>query len=214
MTTAAPEIETVYETTLQTIYSCGPTVSNCPEASTTTPVVVASTSAPPASTSSSCPASLSSGNYQYPHLIVPVSSAYPGEAIGTEYDATINNTVKTIYNFDIPTSYSGHPCSLVFLFPTEFELETSSYTFSGNGVFDFTEISPVASSSTTYNTQGAIIKDFGEVTVTPGSSIVVATFDCPAGETVAYEISSVSGTSFEYFQDYNPSPIGLYVVEC
>jgi hypothetical protein len=37
--------------------------------------------------------------------------------------------------------------------------------------------------------------DFGDKTVTPRSSTVVASFVCPAGQAVSYEISSVSGSS-------------------
>ncbi len=47
--------------------------------------------------------------------------------------------------------------------------------------------------------------------MTPGLSAVVTGFACPAGHAVSYEISSGSGSSLSYFQDYNPSPIGLYI---
>merc|ERR1711964_671596 len=87
------------------------------------------------STGKTCPTTLS-GEYQYPHLIVPIS------------------------NFDIPSSYTG-TCSLVFLFPEQSQLETSSFTFSGNGEFDFTQLSSVATQSTTYATQGGVKTDFG-----------------------------------------------------
>ncbi|TVY75844.1 putative but2-like protein [Lachnellula suecica] len=171
-------------------------------------------SSAPASTASSttCPANLS-GSYQYPHLIVPVSSTSPNTAAGTSYNGNIDSTTSSIFNFDIPSSYTG-TCSLVFLFPEQSQLETSSYTFSGNGVLDFKQLSTVATQSTTYANQGTVKSDLGDFTVKPGTSTVVATFACPAGQAVSYEISSVSGTSLEYFQDYNPSPIGLYITSC
>jgi hypothetical protein len=159
-----------------------------------------------------CPSNLN-GVYQYPHLIVPVSKSSPNKAYGTQYNGKVTSDISSIFNFDIPASYTG-TCSLVFLFPKQSQLETSSYTFSGDGVIDFTQLSTFASQSTTYASQGSVAKNFGSKTVTPGSSIVVSTFACPAGKTVSYELSAVSGTSLEYFQDYNPSPIGLYITSC
>jgi len=164
------------------------------------------------STGKTCPTTLS-GEYQYPHLIVPVSKSNKDTAYGTSYNGKITSDISTIFNFDIPSSYTG-TCSLVFLFPEQSQLETSSFTFSGNGEFDFTQLSSVATQSTTYATQGGVKTDFGVKTATPGSSVVVSTFACPAGQAVSYEISSASGSSLEYFQDYNPSPIGLHITTC
>jgi hypothetical protein len=144
---------------------------------------------------------------------VPVSKGSPNKASGTSYNGTVTSDVSSIFNFDIPTSYTG-TCSLVFLFPEQSQLETSSYSFSGNGEIDFTQLSTVASQSTTYSSMGGVKTDFGVKTVTPGSSTVVSTFACPAGQTVSYELNAASGTSLNYFQDYNPSPIGLYITSC
>ncbi|KUJ09205.1 uncharacterized protein LY89DRAFT_690265 [Mollisia scopiformis] len=176
---------------------------------------MASSTAPattPSSTGKTCPTNLS-GAYQYPHLIIPVSKSQPNKACGTSYDGTITSDISSIFNFDIPASYTG-TCSLVFLFPTQAELQTSSYTFSGNGEFDFAQLNTVATQSTDYANMGSVKTDFGTKTATPGSSVVVSTFACPAGQAVSYEISSVSGSSLTYFQDYNPSPIGLYITSC
>ncbi|KFY10355.1 hypothetical protein V491_07681, partial [Pseudogymnoascus sp. VKM F-3775] len=165
-----------------------------------------------------CPTTLlgtsTGGLYQYPHLIIPVSSSSPDQAVGTQYNATISSTESTIFNFDIPTSYAGKQCSLLFLFPEQDQLETSAFTFSGTGAFDFAQLSTIATEQTTYNTVGDIANDFGVMTATPGSTTIVSTFSCPAGESVSYEISTTDSTSLTYFQDWNPSPIGLYVVKC
>ncbi|KAE8454459.1 hypothetical protein EG329_000082 [Mollisiaceae sp. DMI_Dod_QoI] len=178
------------------------------------PPTTTSSSSPsaPSSTGKSCPTDLS-GQYQYPHLIVPVSKSQPDKVYGTSYNGTITSDISSIYNFDIPSSYTGS-CSLVFLFPTQDQLETSSYSFAGNGEFDFAQLSTIASQTTDYSNMGSVKTDFGTKTATPGSSVVVSTFSCPAGQTVTYEISSVSGSTLNYFQDYNPSPIGLYITSC
>ncbi|TVY15308.1 hypothetical protein LARI1_G006629 [Lachnellula arida] len=173
---------------------------------------VTSTSTAPTSTSTTCPANLS-GAFEFPHLIIPVSSSSPTTAEGTSFNGTITSTTSSIFNFDIPTTYTG-TCSLVFLFPLQSQLETSSFTFSGNGVLDFAQLTTVATQSTTFANMGSVKTDFGAETITPGSSTVITTFPCPAGQTVSYEVSSVSGTSLVFFQDFNPSPIGLYITSC
>ncbi|TVY55358.1 hypothetical protein LCER1_G003391, partial [Lachnellula cervina] len=56
------------------------------------------TSTAPESTSTTCPANLS-GAFQFPHLIVPVSSSSPTTAQGTSLNATITSTISSIFNF-------------------------------------------------------------------------------------------------------------------
>ena len=71
-------------------------------------------------------------------------------------------------------------------------------------------------------------------TVTSGSSTIVASGPCAAGTTVSYELTAEGTTELYYFQgmltvihatsvlefeltdmiDWNPSAIGLYIVEC
>merc|ERR1719197_328484 len=84
---------------------------------TASPSPAASSATTPAAPSGSgCPANLD-GEYQYPHLIVPVSSENKDKAYGTSYNGTISPSVSSIFNFDLPYSYEGQTCSLVFLFP-------------------------------------------------------------------------------------------------
>ncbi|KXL44865.1 hypothetical protein M433DRAFT_154792 [Acidomyces richmondensis BFW] len=162
---------------------------------------------------SSCPTTLT-GEWQFPHLIVPVNSSAPEKAYGTSYFGEITPEVSSIFNFDIPSSYSGMDCSLIFLFPEQSQLQTSSYTFSGSGDIDVAQLQQVATESTTYDTVPAVKKDYGEFKVSPGHSYSIATFACPASQAIAFEVKSENNTSLNYFQDYNPSPIGLYITAC
>ena len=157
------------------------------------------------SSSASCPTDLS-GDYEYPHLIIPVNSSTPDTAYGTQYFGTVSSTVSTIFNFDIPSSDSGKTCSLIFLFPTKAELETSDYTFSGDGKVDFSWLESAASQSTTYNNVPSVKQDYGDFTVSPGNSYLISTFSCPAGQTVSYEMKEAGSTYLNFFEDYNPSP--------
>jgi len=204
--TKTPQPQTEVQTVIQT-QTVAVTKTEQPQT-----VTVTSVESSPTSTSKTCPANLS-GPYQFPHLIIPVSQSSPTKAYGTSYNGEITSDISSIFNFDIPSSYTG-TCSLVFLFPEQSQLTTSSYTFSGSGEIDFKQLSTIATQATTYASQGEVKSDFGVKTVTPGTSTVIETFACPAGETVSFELTAQSGTSLTYFQDYNPSPIGLYVTTC
>ncbi|RMJ26505.1 hypothetical protein PHISP_02603 [Aspergillus sp. HF37] len=147
-----------------------------------------------------------SGDYEFPHLIIPVDSSAPNKVPGTALNGTVTDTVSTIFNFDIPKSDAGKTCNLVFLFPEQHELETSAFSFSGNGKIDFAKLSGDATQSTCYSNRPSVAKDYGVTKVSPGNSYLIATFSCPAGETVSFQMSDAGTTELEYFQDYNPKP--------
>jgi hypothetical protein len=173
--------------------------SNCP-------------SKPPPSTGS-CPTDITNGNYEYPHLIVPINSDQPDKAYGTSYNGQISSTTSTIFNFDIPKEDEGKKCTFIFRLPKKSDLETSSYTYGGSGGIDFSMLSAPATEDTTYNDAPSVKQDYGTTDVQPGGAYDIATMDCPAGQTIAFEAKS-SGTNLDYFQDYNPSAIGAYVTVC
>ncbi|KAJ5930326.1 hypothetical protein N7466_005819 [Penicillium verhagenii] len=165
-----------------------------------------STSSSTSSSSSSCPDTLTAGSFEFPHLIVPIDSSSPNTAEGTKFNGEVSSTVSTIFNFDIPQADSGKTCSLVFLFPKQADLQTSSFTFSGDGKIDVSELSSPATASTTFNNAPSVSKDLGDITVSPGNSFVISTFSCPAGQTVAFEMKNAGSTELEFFEDSNPSP--------
>jgi len=168
---------------------------------------------PPPPPAKTCPTNLA-GPYEFPHLIVPIDSSNPNAAAGTSFFGEVSSTISTIFNFDIPSSDSGKTCSLIFLFPTQAQLTTSSFTFSGNGGIDFSLLSSVATQSTDFANAPSVETDYGVTTVAPGNSYSIATFPCPAGTAVSFEAKASGDTSLRYFQDYNPSPIGLYITTC
>ncbi|KAL1850857.1 hypothetical protein Plec18170_006694 [Paecilomyces lecythidis] len=168
----------------------------------------------PSSSSGGCGTTLQKGSYEFPHLIIPVDSSAPDKAEGTSYNGTITSTISSIFNFDIPKEDSGKQCSLVFLFPEKEDLETSSFSFSGDGKLDFVSLDSPAQQSTSSSNAPGVKSELGTFTVAPGNNYTISTFSCPAGQTVAYEISNAGSTNLDYFQDYNPSPIGLFITTC
>lgn len=211
------DAETTIIITITTTYCPTPGVTST--ATTTTALTHPSNSgfqtAPaPSSTAKSCPANLS-GTYEYPHLIVPVDSAAPTTAHGTSYNGQLSSTLSTLFNFDIPASYAGKTCSLVFLLPEKKDLETSDFTLAGAGGIAVSKLAKPAEEGTTYASVPASAGAVGKVeSVVPGNAWVVASAACEAGARVGYEVKATGGLELEWFEDWNPSPIGLFVTVC
>jgi len=208
-TTCAAQTVTVTETETCTISVCPTTAA--PPPPPPPPPVTTTTVAPPPPPQSTCPMDLPSG-FEFPHLIVPIDSSKPSAAAGTSYFGEVSSTVSSLFNFDIPASDAGKQCTLWFLLPAQAQLTTSSFTLSGSGSVDFASLASVATQATTFASAPAVAADLGQVTLVPGNAYKVATFECPAGKTVSYEMKAVGDTAFKFFQDYNPCPIGLYIV--
>ena len=124
-------------------------------------------------------------SYLKPRLIVPVNSNQPDTAYGTQYNAYVGNGNSTIFSFDIPSSYKGMTCSVIFLFPKLTDLQTSSYTFSGSGSISFDQLSGAATQQTTYDSCPSVQSNMGTVSPQPGNSYVVASQSCAAGQVQA-----------------------------
>jgi hypothetical protein len=140
-------------------------------------------------------------------LIVPIDSSSPDTAAGTQFNGKVSSDISTLFNFDIPQSDSGKKCNLVFFFPEQADLQTSSFTFHGDGKINVAELSEAATTSTSFNNAPSVAKDLGEISVSPGHSFVITTFSCPAGEKVAFEMKNAGTTDLEFFEDFNPSPL-------
>ena len=219
-TTPAPEEYGVTETVWQTFYETV-TAETCCEAttpagtitvkSTATVSITTGTNVPSAS---ACPANIE-GDYLKPELIIPVSSTSENTAYGTSYFASIDATNSTLFVFDIPQSYAGKQCSLIFLFPELSQLQTSSYTFNGKGGIDSHLLHGNANTGTTYaNMPSAKLENGMISSVTPGNSYVISSASCPAGAQVTFDLSSINGLALNFFEDYNPSPLGVFVRAC
>lgn len=188
--------------------------SSAPASSAAQSSAAASGTAPSSASGSACQTALT-GAYQTPHAIIPVNQNSPDQSYGTQYNAYIGGGNSTIFNFDIPSSYSGKQCSVIFLFPQQSQLETSSFTQSGSGGLTFEQLSSAAGLDVTYNSAPKGQTQLDQISsVTPGNSYLVSTGSCQAGTTESIEVSSTGDFSLEFFEDWNPSPIGLFITSC
>ena len=109
-----------------------------------------------------------------------------------------------MFNFDIPASNAGKQCTLTFLFPEKASLETSSYSTSGDGLFEFYQLSKPATKSMSWDSSPDFSASLGTYMLTPGSAATISTFACPAGQTIGIWMDSANDAMLNYFQDFNP----------
>lgn len=162
-----------------------------------------------------CPLYLPSNNFEFPHLIVPISQVSPHAILGNSFTPAVSpNDFATIFNFDIPASRTGQTCTLYFSFPTQSQLVTTSYTYWGAGTFSFVQYqnNTGVTATTTWNTQPSA-SGSQSVTLTqvaPGRAYKVWTGTCPVG-LLSWRMSSTDSCMW-YFQDFNECAIGVYIV--
>ncbi|KAK2803041.1 hypothetical protein FQN50_007122 [Emmonsiellopsis sp. PD_5] len=149
--------------------------------------------------SQTCPAKLA-GDFEFPHLIVPVNSQWPNITYGNSYNGTVSITTSSIYNFDIPLDSRGLTCTLWFLFPSESELAPDSYTFKGNGKVKFSRLDGYATVDTNYLNQPGVEKELGFAELKAGGKYNISNFECPAAKTLAFRIDNAGSTELKYFQ--------------
>ncbi|KAK2880131.1 hypothetical protein FQN49_000545 [Arthroderma sp. PD_2] len=159
-----------------------------------------------------CPTNLS-GPFEFPHLIIPINSSAPNVARGTSYYGEVSSTISSIFNFDIPTD-GPNLCSLVFLFPSTEERPAWTYTFEGDGNVGLSRLEGPANNGTTFENAPKVSAELGTQKLAAGTSTVVASFDCPFGQRIAFKMSNAGTTNLKYFQDYGNPPIGLYITRC
>lgn len=200
-------------------YNCTALGRPDPTSTTTTTTVPSATTSP----NPVCPTDISSGNYQFPHLIVPTSPIDSNHSFGNSYSAYISPINTTLFNFDVPSSYASQTCALLFLFPFGSDLDPSAgkYYFSGieeekgeHGGLDFALLSGIANSGTTFASTPVVATDYGMTQIIPGNNYTIAKFPCAAGQAVSYSVSSRGNVELDYFQDSAPEAIGLYIVPC
>ncbi|KAK5089168.1 hypothetical protein LTR05_003392 [Lithohypha guttulata] len=163
-----------------------------------------------------CPGYLTPGQFEFPHYITQVSKANPDKAYGPQYNGVFTpNDVASIFSFDVPASRADANCTLEFLFPKQSQLKTSSYTYSGPGSFFFKGYNPGScpGPQTTWNNQPqpGPFPDFPPIHMEPGFAYTIDVGPCFVGAgTCVAGMTYTNDTHFEFFQDYDECPIGIY----
>ena len=169
------------------------------------------------STATVCPGYLpASPDFEFPHLIIPISASHPTTAYPDTYYPTVTaGDMSAIFNFDIPDLRIGQTCTLVFFFPAKSQLATSSWQFRGFGTFSFSfsAISLGAvEGNTTYNNQPLKGDPKGfpkSLTMQPGNAYIIGSVTCVPRRT-SVTMSSYD-SSLAWFEDTNICPLGLYM---
>ncbi|EXJ90470.1 hypothetical protein A1O1_03573 [Capronia coronata CBS 617.96] len=165
----------------------------------------------------SCPGTLPSmPDFEFPHLIIPISSSNPDTAYSNTLTPFVTaGDISEIFNFDIPESRNGQRCLIQFFFPHLDQLSTSFFQLRGFGTYSFSE-SPLGDGAiegnTTFNARplAAYVHGFPKaVSMQPGNAYTIGTTLCVPGR-ISLTMSS-SDSNLAWFQDFNPCPIGLFI---
>ncbi|EXJ62493.1 hypothetical protein A1O7_02931 [Cladophialophora yegresii CBS 114405] len=165
-----------------------------------------------------CPAYLPPfPDFEFAHLAIPVSqnkpdTAYPNTL--TPYVTPLD--VSMIFNFDIPRSRKGQLCVLEFFFPSQSQLSTSNFEFTGAfGEYTFSLSvwgGGAKEGNTTYHNQPLQSNPHSFpriIHINPGHAWALGSTICAPGR-FAVTMSS-SNSSLRWFQDWNQCPIGLFI---
>lgn len=161
-----------------------------------------------------------SNDFQFPHFIVVVDIDHPDQAYGTSFNAIVSTKVSSIFDFDVPLSYTGRQCELVFFFPNAEDLAEDEYTFVPKGGLQLSRLENPATTDTTWRSQPGpdeivdVIDD-----LEPGNTYSLGSEKCVAGQRVGYKMTALGALELDYFQTYRtPSsgssipPIGLFII--
>ena len=170
-----------------------------------------------------CPVLETGTLYDPPRLLVPVDHANPAKAYGPSAYGQVSPNVSTVFNFDIPWSWAGQSCKAIFSLPTFAQLGDGGgdLYFDGTGAVAFARVSLPAAPETTFqdvfgNTPGVKRVDLGAAYLVPGTTYVIESFACLAGQTITYLATDPEGqdTSLVYAQGTPPVLLGLFIATC
>lgn len=165
----------------------------------------------------SCPGTLPAlPDFEFPHLIIPISSSNPATAYPNTLTPFITaGDISAVFNFDIPESRNGQSCSIQFFFPALNQLNTSFFQLRGFGTYSFS-MSPLGvgavEGNTTFDNRPlpAYVHGFPKaVSMQPENAYAIGSTLCVPGS-ISITMSS-SDSNLAWFQDFNPCPIGLFI---
>lgn len=152
------------------------------------------------------------GPFEAPNLIVPVDKSDPSKIIGNGYVAQLSPTLATVFVYDVRAEYQGKTCNLAFHMPPAFPWPDMSPVKirSPGGII----VSSVGQQAASADISASNVVSSGVVgwipSVSPSNQYDLASFPCPAGQRVAYQVESTGGLAMDFFQMTMP-PLGMFM---
>ncbi|KAF2710921.1 hypothetical protein K504DRAFT_375993, partial [Pleomassaria siparia CBS 279.74] len=147
---------------------------------------------------------------QPPTLIVPIDRTQPDLVMGNSHIAQLDSTHATLYNFEVPLSYEGETCNLVFFVPPESKDWFQPWHMNTPGGMVVSRLETIATKFSSSSNVG-VSRTTGAINLlAPGQGHLVNSAPCEAGETVGYRADALGALDLSYFQLTNP-PSGLFM---
>jgi glucan endo-1,3-beta-D-glucosidase len=145
-----------------------------------------------------------------PQLIVPVDKSQPTSVIGKQFIGRLDPVHSTLFNFNVPADYAGKACRLTFFVPSPSSEWWQPIQMKTAGGIAVSELDQLATETTSFSTVGTS-RPVGSVgLLAKGEGNLVASFPCPAGKMVGYQVDSIGGLDLQFFEMITPA-LGLFM---
>ena len=150
--------------------------------------------------------------FELPHLIIPIDKSSPNKIIGNGFRAQLSPTISTVFVYDVSPAYAGKTCTLVFYLPPPFKYQDlAPVQIRASGGISVARLSNPVSANSNANNIGNSSPVGSVSSVQLGNQYTIASALCQAGQTLAYEVDSLSGLTMDWFQMTYP-PLGLFTL--
>ncbi|KAK9366708.1 ubiquitin 3 binding protein But2 C-terminal domain-containing protein [Lipomyces kononenkoae] len=183
---------------------------------TTITAVVTETPAKPSTTSSTSTSSTCVPSATlYPNLIIPINSATPNTALGTQYWANLTKSATdeqdVLLQYDVASTYTG-TCELKFMFPNS--PATFPFFLEGDTTIEIFALTSQLTESATWNNHPSVGELIDTVTLTRGQDTFATGTMCASGSYQGYLLKCTGDCTIDFFIDYNPPPVGAVLLPC
>ncbi|KAL9633276.1 MAG: hypothetical protein Q9204_003464 [Flavoplaca sp. TL-2023a] len=155
-----------------------------------------------AQVASSVPSSLpvSTDDFLAPKFIIGLNKNSPDEAPRTGDNVIVSTSLSSIFNFDIPWSYYGYDCELVFFFPKSRRDGSLFRDYVYDGTVGLDRLAEAKRAQRTGYIKPAVEYRLGSIKLGSQDSFSFGTEKCDALQKVAYEMVDTGGADLTFVQ--------------
>ncbi|KAF2475807.1 uncharacterized protein BDR25DRAFT_379374 [Lindgomyces ingoldianus] len=159
-----------------------------------------------------------SGSHVQPLYIQQISRHQPKHTWPPSQHAKICKGVSALYTFDIPSSFTGKKCELLFLFPRRKHLADSHFSFNNKGAVDVDRLNKSVGPGATFESLEHANPEMHltRFDLINGKHWVLDRQPCTPGQ-ISYELLDMDDLCVEFDQSgpvVGKRPVGLYVAAC
>lgn len=146
----------------------------------------------------------------FPTMIVPVAE---GMAYGPSFFINASSKVTTFVSFNTASNLQGN-CKLQMLFPPMDQLQTSSYSMSGDGQVTLCSCNSPVTSSTTFSNAPQMGECWTSSVRENQGTVTFGSMSCPSNGQATFAVKTTGNMAISMFEDFNQPPVGIVMTSC